>query len=185
MAKVTFTLGEKEAHISVVGKKEWTKGDFSRVYLQIEGRVLSVYEVVSGGTKDRTVEVEGKTYGIGIIAGGSKTKTKAIYDAIIALLGLLRKEEMAEEAAAKAAEEKEEVAATCAQEPQKEVAFTTVFLASDAPSEGEIAYRGDTKVKIKKVGHLVTIDESMPSMYGGHLLGYEGRKGRVCQCTKA
>lgn len=91
MNSVTVQNGNKEVTLTITGSKEWEGGDKKRVYFDLDQSnrrnvIHKFYEVISGATSDRTVEVGGRTfaYDFGVDCN-SGSKRDAAKDAVIAL----------------------------------------------------------------------------------------------------
>lgn len=91
MASVTFQFGSKEIILIAVDKQAWDKGDMSRVYfdLKVDGKanpVFSLYEVITGGTSDNVIKVNGRKFAYEYGFCDSKSKRRAVDEAITELV---------------------------------------------------------------------------------------------------
>lgn len=90
--KATFTNGNKEVTVTVKSSKEWSKDGAKRVYFDLEctGKrqpIAKLYEVVEGGSRDKSVVVNGRTfaYEYGIDAN-SNTKRAEVDAAVVEIV---------------------------------------------------------------------------------------------------
>lgn len=94
--KATFKNGNREVTVTITGSNEWSKGAMTRIYfdLAFEGAKLDpidkLYEVEEGCTRDKTVEVAGRTFGYQLgICCDSKTKRASALEAIEKLISMI------------------------------------------------------------------------------------------------
>ena len=88
MNTVTFDYGNKQITISLTGSKDW-KGVRKYFDLEVDGKanpLRTLYEVLDGTTRDKTVTFAGRTFGYEYGFADSKTKRKAVDDAVSCLV---------------------------------------------------------------------------------------------------
>lgn len=92
-AQATFSHGNREVTVVVVGSSVWSKDAMQRSYFDLKfsgGRlepIAKFYEVLEGTTRDDTFTVAGRTFGFQLgISCDSKTKRAAEAEAIKALI---------------------------------------------------------------------------------------------------
>ena len=92
-AQATFSHGNREVTVTVVGTKAWSKDAMQRSYfdLKFSGAKLEpiakFYEVLEGTTRDETFTVAGRIFGFQLgISCDSKTKRAAAAEAIKELI---------------------------------------------------------------------------------------------------
>lgn len=100
MATVTFTHGNSETTQSVIKTNHWQAGENIRVYFELSSdaktpkSITSLYQIVSGSTRDKTVTFGGRTYGYQLGVGfDSKTKRAAAAEAVLSLVKQIAEEE--------------------------------------------------------------------------------------------
>lgn len=88
--ETTFTNGTKDITVTVTGNNEWSIDDKARVYFDLEfdkkrSPIHKLYEVVKGGTRDATIEVEGRVFGYELSGCDSNAKRREAVEAVEAL----------------------------------------------------------------------------------------------------
>ena len=82
--ETTFDFGNKSITIRITGKRDWNG---ARTYfdLGIEGKanpIRSFYEIHSGSSRDNTFEINGRTFAYEYGFCDSKTKRRAVDEAV-------------------------------------------------------------------------------------------------------
>ena len=92
-AQATFSHGNREVTVVVVGSTAWSKDTMRRVYFELAFKgakldpIAKLYEVLGGATRDDSFEIAGRTFGFQLgISCDSKTKRAAAVEAIKALI---------------------------------------------------------------------------------------------------
>ncbi len=87
-AQATYQVGNQETTTTVTGSELWEKDGLSRVYFTLETQgkatkaISKFYEIVSGETRDQTVEAGGRVFGYQLgVDCNSKTKRAACREA--------------------------------------------------------------------------------------------------------
>ena len=95
MSTVTFQNGNKEVTLTASSGTEWTGGENSRVYFDLNctgkrSTVSKLYEVTSGSTPDHKITHGGRTFAFQYgIDANSNSKKAAIVEAIETLVKAL------------------------------------------------------------------------------------------------
>ena len=87
MSSTTFDFGTKTVTLTLTAGSVWEKGDIKRVYhdIDVDGKanpLSKFYEVISGATKDKTISVNGRTFGYVYGFADSKSKRAAVDTAV-------------------------------------------------------------------------------------------------------
>ena len=93
-ASTTFQFGNKEITITAQKGSVWEKEGISRGYfdVQVQGKanpLHKLYEVIEGTTRDKTAQVNGRTFGYVYGFCDSKSKMRAVDEAVLALVSQL------------------------------------------------------------------------------------------------
>ena len=92
MYSVSFQNGNKEVTLSISSPRDWESGDKKRVYYDVacDGKrtpVRAFYKIVSGGTRDEAITINGESFGFEFgIDSNSKSKKEAVREAMRALV---------------------------------------------------------------------------------------------------
>ena len=91
MAITTFSFGNKEITLTTGKANRWEKDGMVRDYIEVivtgkANPLHKLYEVISGPTADRTVEVAGRTFAYAYGFCDSKTKRRAVDEAVADLV---------------------------------------------------------------------------------------------------
>ena len=89
--QAAFQNGNKEITATITGHNEWSVDDKARVYFDIEfdrkrSPIHKLYEVVKGGTRDATIEVEGRVFGYELSGCDSNVKRREATAAVKSLV---------------------------------------------------------------------------------------------------
>jgi hypothetical protein len=88
MNTVTFDYGNKQITISTGDAKDW-KGVRKYFDLEVQGKanpLRTLYEIIDGTTRDKTVTFAGRTFGYEYGFADSKTKRNAVDQAVACLV---------------------------------------------------------------------------------------------------
>ena len=111
MISTTFANGNKEVTVTVTSRNSWAKEDRSRVYFELDQNnkrapISALYQVISGPTRDKVIEVGGRAYGFELgIDCNSNTKRAAATDAVKELIAMIEAEYQAQAPVEAACEE--------------------------------------------------------------------------------
>lgn len=90
---ITFQHGNREVSVNITDSSIWEKDGMSRTYFDLDfvnaklDPISKLYEIHSGGTRDDTMSVNGRTFGYQLgICCNSKTKRASAIEAIRSLL---------------------------------------------------------------------------------------------------
>lgn len=92
---VTIQNGNRSVEVSITGSTTWHKGDMHRKYFEVshsdKKRIIisKLYEVISGGTRDETVEVNGRVFAFELVNCLSSTKRTEARAGVLALVSSL------------------------------------------------------------------------------------------------
>ena len=88
-----FQHGNREVSVGITGSSTWEKDGMSRTYFNLHfvgaklDPISKLYQIHSGGTRDETISVDGRTFGYQLgICCNSKTKRASAIEAIESLL---------------------------------------------------------------------------------------------------
>lgn len=90
--QVTVQNGNKEVTIKITGSNRWKGGENIRTYYDIEqdnkrSVINTLYEIHAGTTRDKTIEIAGRTFGYDLgIDCNSKTKRASAVEALESLI---------------------------------------------------------------------------------------------------
>ena len=89
--QAAFQNGNKEVTATINGRNEWSVDDKDRVYFEIgfdkkREPISKLYEVIQGGTRDATIEVEGRVFGYELSGCDSKVKRREATAAVESLV---------------------------------------------------------------------------------------------------
>lgn len=91
-AQTTVQNGNKEVTIKITGARQWEGGENIRTYFDLDQNnkrivIGSLYEILAGTTRDKTIEIAGRTFGYKLgIDCNSNTKQAAALEGIESLI---------------------------------------------------------------------------------------------------
>ena len=91
--QATFSHGNREVTVVVVGSNAWSKDTMQRVYFELEFKgakldpIAKLYEVLGGATRDDSFEIAGRTFAYQLgLSCDSNTKRASAAKAIRELI---------------------------------------------------------------------------------------------------